>query len=348
MKQLRIILIPALLLAAAATVALAGCDTLWLAWHEGNWISPLYRDHPLVGRIWKPSEKRFATAGELYDALRDADFVLAGEKHNNADHHRYQSLLIREMLAQGRQPAVVFEMLTQSQQAPLDAFLTKYPRNAAGLGTAVGWEKSGWPRWRMYRPIAQVALGGGAPLLAGGLDRETTRAVAREGMDALGADRAEELGLHQSIGGTMREGMRAEIYESHCEQLPKEMLDPMVNVTLAKDAVMAATMIRGRALQGRDSAVLIAGGGHARAGWGVPWHLRRLVPGARIVTVGLLEVAGGETDPAAYAGAFGGRIPFDFVWFSPRVDDNDPCEVYAEQLHRMRQKKQTDAAPEAD
>jgi len=242
----------------------------------------------------------------------------------------------------------VFEMLTESRQEALDAYLAKYPRDAAGLGKAVGWEESGWPRWRMYRPIAQVVLGAGAPLLAGGLDRETTRAVARQGMDALGAERASRLRLHEPIGETMRAGMSEEIHESHCGQLPEQMLAPMVAVTLAKDAAMAEAMIRGRALQGRDSAVLIAGGGHARADWGVPWHLRRLAPGARIVSVGLLEVAGDETDPRVYAAGYGGQFPFDFVWFAPRVDDDDPCEVFADQLRRMREKKQTETDSEAN
>jgi len=35
-------------------------------------------------------------------------------------------------------------------------------------------------------------------------------------------------------------------------------------------------------------------------------------------------------------------LPFDFVWFTPRVDDDDPCEVFAEQLRRIREQKQNE------
>ena len=85
--------------------------------------------------------------------------------------------------------------------------------------------------------------------------------------------------------------------------------------------------------------VLIAGNGHSRADRGVPWYLGRGAAGAAIVSVGLLEVVPGEDDPAAYAASFGAEdLPFDFVWFTPRVDDQDPCEVYAEQLRRAKQR----------
>ena len=32
------------------------------------------------------------------------------------------------------------------------------------------------------------------------------------------------------------------------------------------------------------------------------------------------------------------RPPFDFVWFTPRVDLLDPCEAFAEQLERARKR----------
>jgi uncharacterized iron-regulated protein len=307
---------------------------------DDRWISPLYQDHPLAGTAWKPSDNRFATRGEIHGALQDADFVLVGEKHNNADHHRYQSLLIREMFAQHRRPAIVFEMLTENQQALLDSHLADNPKDSVGIGEAVGWEVRGWPDWRMYRPITDVALAHDAPLLAGGLDREATRAVSSQGVEALGAARARRLRLDEPIGEEMRTEMRSEIYESHCSQLPEQMLDPMVTVTLAKDATMAEAMIGGRALQGRDSALLIAGTGHVRADWGVPWHLAKLAPDTRIVSIGLVEVVADEAEPDAYAAAFGGALPFDFVWFAPRVDDDNPCEVFAEQLRQMRAKKE--------
>ena len=319
---------------------LSGCAADIEPASMSRWKSPLYRDHPLTGQIWKPADARLATAGEVYAAMKKADFVLIGEKHDNIDHHWLQARLVSEMAAYGRRAALVFEMLTESQQTALDTHLETHPGDAAGIGPAVGWETSGWPDWEMYQPIAQQALYGNMPLLAGGLDREMTRNIAREGPDALGKERAVALMLDQPVDEATRAEMRQVISNSHCDQLPEPMLEPMLSVTLAKDAVMADRMIEARGTAKKDVSVLIAGGGHARADWAVPFHLKRRVEGARIVTVGLLEVEKDLSDPAAYAERYGGMLPFDFVWFTPRVDDNDPCEVFAEQLKQMREKRE--------
>ncbi len=176
------------------------------------------------------------------------------------------------------------------------------------------------------------------PLLAGGLERKVTRSVARDGAGALGEGRAAALMLDRPIDDDMRTGMQTEIRESHCQQLPEAMVDPMVGVTLAKDAVMAARMIEGRSAAQTDVAVLIAGAGHIRKDWAVPFHLDRLAPTRRHLAVAFLEVAADESDAAAYAARHGGRLAFDYVWFTPRIDDADPCEVYAEQLRKLRER----------
>lgn len=313
-----------------------------------QWTSPLYADHPLAGRIWKPSDQRHATAGELYAALKTADFVLIGEKHDNADHHRLQAALVGNLAANGRRPALVFEMLADDQQQALDAHLAENPDDAAGIGAAVGWDKSGWPDWAMYRPIAEQALDNEMPLLAGGIRRDILMRIAREGPDALGEGRATAMMLDRPIGEDKRTEIRQVIFDSHCQQLPETMLDPMVAVTLAKDAVMADRMIAARERRDRDVSVLIAGAGHVRADWAVPLHLKRREAGARVVTVGFAEVNGGILEPAAHAVRYGGRMPFDFVWFTPRVDDNDPCEEFAEQLKQMRERRGKPEEGESD
>ena len=301
----------------------------------------LYGDHPLAGKIWSPADNRFVTAIDNAKALREADFVLIGEKHDNPDHYLIQAWLLRKMIHSGRQPAVAFEMLKLHTQEKLDDYLAEHPGDAEGLGAAVGWSESGWPDWAIYQPIAEAALASGAPILAAGPERETTRVVARNGIEAMGVERASALRLDDPPPESVRADMRVLIGDSHCGMLPETMLDPMVNVTLVKDAVMADALIRGATRADRDSAVLIAGTGHTRADFAVPWHLERLAPGAEIVAVGIIEVVAGSNSPGDYAEAYGGALPFDFVWFTPRVDDLDPCEVFREQLRRAGEGKKS-------
>jgi uncharacterized iron-regulated protein len=127
--------------------------------------------------------------------------------------------------------------------------------------------------------------------------------------------------------------MALEIRESHCGQAPESMLDRMVDIQWARDARMAASLARGGQ---RDGAVLIAGAGHARRDHGVPAHLARQAPGAAVASVAFLEV-----DPAAaragdYAPRFASdALPFDYVWFTPKIDDVDPCEKFKKPLETI-------------
>jgi uncharacterized iron-regulated protein len=305
------------------------------------WVSELGRGHPLTGRIWDTREGRFVAPEEVVAALAQARFVLLGERHDNPDHHRIQAWLLAEMIARGRRPAVAFEMFTSAQQARLDAYLAAHPRDAAGIGGAVAWAKTGWPEWRLYQPIAQAALDGGAPILAANLTRQTVMDISWKGADsALGAVRAEALGLDRPLPPQVQALMRNEIVESHCNQLPEAMIDPMVDVQRARDAVMADALLRGANMEGRDGAVLITGGGHARGDHGVPFHLRRRAPeGAVITTVGIAQVSHSDPEPADYAGRYGVEaLPFDFVWFTPRIDETDPCDKFADQLRRAKER----------
>ncbi len=316
------------------------------------WVSEHARGHPLAGRIWQPEAARFVAPEAVVAALGQARFVLLGEKHDNPDHHRIQAWLVAEMIAAGRRPALAFEMFASDQQAALDAYLAARPKDAAGIGAAVRWAGTGWPDWEQYQPIAQAALDGGAAILAADLPRSLRRKLSRQGVSALGAERVAALGLDQPLPEDLAAALREEIAVSHCGQLPDSMIGPMATVMTARDAQMAAVLKRGARRAGHDGAVLITGKGHARNDRGVPFHLRRGLRrgdgAASIVSLGLVEVAEGVTEPAAYAEFLGTEsLPFDFVWFTPIADPEDPCAKFAEQLRQARERHEKEPkAPE--
>ena len=313
---------------------------------SGSWLAAQEQGHPLTGRIWQPAEARFVTAQDVMDALVGAPYAIIGESHDNPDHHRIQTWLVQGLFERGRRPAVAFEMFTADQDAALAAYLTQHPGDASGIGQAVDWSKRGWPDWSQYAPIAQAALDAGAPILAADLARPTIRMVAKEGVSALGQDSVRRLGIEQPMPRNLFDLMRTEIVDSHCNQLPESMIDPMATVMMARDAHMADAMVRGAAMPGRDGAVLITGKGHGRTDHSVPFHLRRLAPGRAAVSVAAVEVAAGETDPEAYAARFNAEaLPFDFVWFTPHPERQAPCERFADQLRKAKERHLKERAP---
>ena len=127
--------------------------------------------------------------------------------------------------------------------------------------------------------------------------------------------------------------MAEEIRDSHCGHAPEERVGAMIGAQRARDAQMAEALLTA---PGNGGAVLIAGDGHVRNDYGVPAYLQRIDPSALTVTVAFVEVNAKRAEAESYAGRFGGRLPFDYVWFTPAVDDEDPCEKFRKSLERLR------------
>ena len=143
-------------------------------------------------------------------------------------------------------------------------------------------------------------------------------AGAKEGLSALG-DAAEGLPLDRELSPAQRASLSDEIVDAHCGHASPSTVEVMIAMQRLKDAWMARALSRAG-----SGVVLVAGNGHTRADRGVPHYLD-----GTSVTVSFREVADGETDPAAY------DEPADFVWFTPRVDDVDPCERFKASLQDM-------------
>ena len=311
---------PRRLLLSVVTVVVLGCaaaPTIDL----GAWQAPVGRGHPLTGRIWDASADRFVTAEQLVARLVRARYVLLGERHDNPDHHRIQAALVRALLAAGRRPAVAFEMFTADDAGSIARHLAAAPRDAAGLAAAVDWKRSGWPDWAYYEPIAQAALDAGLPIVAANLAPATARALARGDRSALPAGLAARHALDQPLPDGGEAALARELHDAHCGHIPWERMDGMVLAQRARDATLADGMLAAAV----DGAVLIAGTAHVRTDRGVPAYLRARAPGASIAAVAPLEVREEWTRPRHYAAAYEGRLPFDWVWFTPRMGDRDSC-----------------------
>jgi uncharacterized iron-regulated protein len=313
-----------LLLAACASSPSGAPDgrTTRAAESAHAWQSRLDRDHPLVGRIWDVAGERFVAEAELLGRLAAARLVLLGEQHDNPDHHALQARVIEALVARGRRPALVFEMLDVSMQLAIDRVRAERPDDVDAIGAAVAWEKSGWPAWALYRPVFAAAVRAGLPIIAAGLGREQSMALARKGPTALDPELAGRFGLAQPLAPELHAALRAEMRDAHCGLLPESMLDAMVLVQRARDARLAERM---HAAATADGAVLIAGNGHVRKDRGVPAALDRAF-GQQGVALALHEVHPEAQSPQDHARAWDStRMPFDQVWFTPRISDADHC-----------------------
>lgn len=276
--------------------------------HGAPWTHAVYADHPLVGTIVRTADGATLTEGELVAELEPAAHVLLGEKHDNADHHRLQGALIARL----DPSAVAFEQLNDDQ-------------DPAGLQTAqavaeqVRWADSGWPDFALYEPVFAAALQAGSTLVPAHPAKPMLFQAMKEGVDSLDPATLDGLRLDRTLDDAQRQSLADEVVDAHCGHADEGTVAMMVTAQRLKDTWMARALT-----EAGPGSVLIAGTGHTRTDRGVPLYLDGAVK-----VVAFREVIAGETDPASYG------EPADYVWFTPRVEDVDPCETFREQLEKM-------------
>lgn len=277
------------------------------------WQSRLLLDHPLVGQVVAVDSGNRLSDQDLFTALEKqislGSYLLIGEKHDNPDHHRLESKLLKHFAQP--QVAVVFEMLDDKQSAYLPQLTPSH--NLEQLRDQLEWPEKGWP-WQVYGPLFQQVLQQEAELVAGNIDRQNIKRIYREGEAAL-----TPLSRYQSLSPVAKKHTATLldlVFESHCQQMPREHLKPMVTIQLAKDASMAS------ALADSEKGILIAGNVHARKDVGVAAHLAELNKAS--VTVALIEVQDEMLAVSDYPEVNQGQA--DFVWFTPKFTDRDYCQ----------------------
>lgn len=284
------------------------------AWPD-SWESPLHTGHALVGRIWDSRLQQFVTPEELLAALREADYLLLGEKHDNADHHRLQLSVLESLIAADALSGVAFEMIDASRAPKLEGIAGREFGADEELRTWLEWDE-GW-EWEFYSPLLRSSLDAGLPLAAANIDENAV-------MD-----------IYQGEGPPLPEGifdqaamdkLYADIDESHCGLLPESQFPAMVRVQQTRDIAMANAL--GSLAGGRGTALLIAGNYHVRQDLGVPNYLLALDAGTsreEILSLAFLEVQPDEVVPVTYLERFGGIAEHDFLWFTPAVEEQDYC-----------------------
>lgn len=259
-------------------------------------------------RVWRVADQAELSGNELIEAVGSADVVILGEIHDSAAIHATQA-----MLASALSPdAMVAEMVPMAREGALIAFLGG-GGSPDEIGPKIGWDALGWPDWSMYAPIFGALRGDN--LRGAALDRDTLMDVMRNGPAAIAFEPGIDARLAEPLTPELQKDAETEMMDAHCGHLPAKMAPGMVFVQRARDAALAAAVVRARDA-GAERIAVITGNGHARTDVGLSTYL----PGdLSILSIGLLET---DRDPASKVAG----QPFDYVMFHAPVDRGDPCE----------------------
>ena len=247
----------------------------------------------------------------LADRFRDADVVLLGEVHDNAEHHILQARLTAAL-----QPsAIVFEMIEPGQARGITPRLRK---DAVALEAHLAWEDRGWPDFSMYFPL--FFMSHRAAIFGGALPRDDVRRAVSESGAAVLGDAATLFGLDQALPADQQETRNALQQAAHCNALPENILPGMVEAQRLRDAALARAVVNALAQNNDGPVVVIAGNGHIREDWGIPHALRHYAEATgeslTIATLAQYEVEAPDTPPVTH---------WVVTSAAPR---SDPCEGF--------------------
>jgi uncharacterized iron-regulated protein len=225
----------------------------------------------------------------LYSGLAASRVVLLGERHDRLEDHRWQLQVLAALHARRPDLVIGFEMFPRRVQPALDRWV------AGELGEQEFLRESDWHRvWRhdpqLYLPLFHFARMNRIPMLALNVEAELTRAVTREGFDAVPPGKREGVSRPAPASPAYVERL-FEAYLEHERARGGEKPTPedtdfrrFVESQTTWDRAMAQGLAQ--ALARRPGALVagIAGGGHVVHGHGIARQLADLgVEGVKIL-----------------------------------------------------------------
>ncbi len=203
--------------------------------------------------------------------------------------------------------------------------------SVADFKTWANWETSGWKKFD-YAPVLEKIVELKLPIYPGDVPRDAIMKAAKEGTTAVRVSERKRLALDVPLGAKLDDASLTEIEGAHCGMVPKSAFGNMAFAQRYRDGHLADATLK--AAEKHGSAILLAGNGHVRTDRGVPWYIRQRAPGRTVVSIMLVEVVDGKTDPEAYVPRDpDGKPAVDFIVFTPSVDRPDPCDAMREPVN---------------
>jgi len=288
-------------------------------------------NHVLAGKIWDVKSGKFVGKQRLVEEIRHNKFILLGETHDNRIHHQGQAWIINNLNKSGFSALVAFEMINSAQG---ELIKNKEYRESSALIEDLNQVKNTWRYESRYKPVFDSVLGAHYSLYPASMDKKSIMTIVMKGQQSVPADIQYALEKNP-LSEAQNQALKEEIRISHCGMSNPEMTRAMMLTQRVKDAVMAKRLMRD---SDEEKRVLVAGSGHTRKDRGVPMYITSEYRNDGIISIVWIEVAKGLNSVEEYAERWDSKkLPYDYVWFTARVDRPDPCKEFR---HHMQIKQQ--------
>ena len=238
------------------TAQVWGSDTEALCQTPGDWLIP---DNAQVLKT---------TNSTVFEKIENVDFVLLGEQHDQAQHHRWQMQMLSGLVAHRDKIAIGLEMLPKTSQPALDAWVDGQLSLTEFLVQANWYET-----WRfdveLYMPILNFARENQVPLYALNIPRKVISQISASGWDSNMSDTAKPAPASQTY-----KSMLKEVFQYHDGSDDKQ-LEFFIQAQLMWDRAFAKGLKEAKDETSR-LVVGIIGSGHLTYGHGVEHQLNSI------------------------------------------------------------------------
>ncbi|MDH3380852.1 MAG: ChaN family lipoprotein [Gammaproteobacteria bacterium] len=247
-----------------------------------------------VGSWFDPDTKRVLEPAALFASLAKRSVVLLGERHDQAEHHRWQLHTLAGLYVYNPSMVIGFEMFPRFVQSALDRWIAGELDESAFL-KAARWDEVWGYEAKFYTPLFHFARQNRIPMVALNVERSLISDIRDKGWDAIPVNRREGVTTPAPISDGYRRALAA-VYliklqmsdgddsaelgewseERIQETLDDEEFQRFVQAQSTWDRAMAQGLTQARQETGAALAVGVMGSGHVEFGYGVAHQLADL------------------------------------------------------------------------
>lgn len=232
----------------------------------------------MTGAIWIDREGTQQDHAAIIARAAASPVVLLGERHDRADHHRWQ-LHVAAALAGHRPVTLGFEMFPARVNPILADWIAGKFEETEFLA-AVGWKEVwGFPA-DLYLPLFRFCRDMGVPMIGLNVRRELVRGVRLSGWDQISDDLKEGLNRPVPSSAAYRKLVFDLTGGARPDRSATSPSDPAFDGFLAAqeawDRAFATRLADAARQDPSRLAIGIIGMGHLQFGGGVSWQLRDL------------------------------------------------------------------------
>ncbi len=221
----------------------------------------------------------------LADQIRDKDYILIGESHDNPCDHKVQAEIIGLLGKAGVNAVIALEMVTVPKQNVLDEF-NQGLISLEELPVKLEWDQRWGHDFELYRPIFKQALEHKISVKALNAPQEVVRKISHYGLEGLDNEDWRYL-PHEIIPPKQEQLDYLKMqFEVHEQFIPEDRADfeHFIQAQSAWDTQMAAMALYWRKKTSK-TVVVLAGLDHVRLGWGIEHRLNIISPGKDITRI---------------------------------------------------------------